>query len=212
MISADPLIQRRSPTGQVTGLDACPAQGSEQMPESKIATPFSGVLFTPKAETNRKPRSAEDPHRKPAGASMTLLELASCASAGSAIEPDGSICLQTHVKSADLIDFAKKHGPLIAREPASCVNLCAQGRLQSIEESTSLWASAALTANIATLAAELASGALPMRNAQKILAGLSHWRLQANEGKSFELYLISRPTSASYAHWRAYRLRLPARK
>lgn len=40
-----------------------------------------------------------------------------------------------------------------------------------------------------------------MRNAQKILAGLSHWRLQANEGKSFELYLISRPTSASYAHW-----------
>lgn len=109
--------------------------------------------------------------------------------------------LQTHVKSADLIDFAKKHGPLIAREPASCVNLCAQGRLQSIEESTSLWASAALTANIATLAAELASGALPMHNAQKILAGLSHWRLQANEGKSFELYLISRPTSASYAHW-----------
>lgn len=225
MISADPLIQRRSPTGQVTGLDACPAQGSEQMPESKIAAPFSGVLFTPKAETNRKPRSAEDPHRKPAGASMTLLELASCASAGSAIEPDGSMRLQTHVKSADLIDFAKKHGSLIAREPASCVNLCAQGRLQSIEESTSLWASAALIANIATLAAELASGALPMRNAQKILAGLSHWRLQANEGKSFELYLISRPTSASYAHWlgapllytsrsdwRAYRLRLPARK
>lgn len=111
MISADPLIQRRSPTGQVTGLDACPAQGSEQMPESKIAAPFSGVLFTPKAETNRKPRSAEDPHRKPAGASMTLLELASCASAGSAIEPDGSMRLQTHVKSADLIDFAKKHGP-----------------------------------------------------------------------------------------------------
>lgn len=225
MISTDPLIQRRSPTGQVTGLDARPAQGSEQMPESKTAAPFSGVLFTPKAETNRKPRSAEDPHRKPAGASMTLLELASCASAGSAIEPDGSMRLQTHVKSADLIDFAKKHGPLIAREPASCVNLCAQGRLQSIEESTSLWASAALTANIATLAAELASGALPMRNAQKILAGLSHWRLQANEGKSFELYLISRPTSASYAHWlgapllytsrsdwRAYRLRLPARK
>lgn len=201
MISSDPLIQRRSPTGQVTGLDACPAQGSEQMPESKIAAPFSGVLFTPKAETNRKRRSAEDPHRKPAGASMTLLELASCASAGSAIEPDGSMRLQTHVKSADLIDFAKKHGPLIAREPASCVNLCAQGRLQSIEESTSLWASAALTANIATLAAELASGALPMRNAQKILVGLSHWRLQANEGKSFELYLISRPTSASYAHW-----------
>ena len=44
MISTDPLIQRRSPTGQVTGLEACPAQGSEQMPESKIAAPFSGVL------------------------------------------------------------------------------------------------------------------------------------------------------------------------
>ena len=53
MISADPLIQRRSPTGRVTGLDAYPAQGSEQMPESKIAAPFFGVLFTPKAETNR---------------------------------------------------------------------------------------------------------------------------------------------------------------
>ena len=51
MISTDPLIQRRSPTGQVTGLDACPAQGSEQMPESKTAAPFSGVLFTPKAES-----------------------------------------------------------------------------------------------------------------------------------------------------------------
>ena len=98
MISTDPLIQRRSPTGQVTGLDACPAQGSEQMPESETAAPFSEVLFTPKAETNRKPRSAEDPHRKPAGASMTLLELASCASAGSAIEQT-ALCACKHTSN-----------------------------------------------------------------------------------------------------------------
>lgn len=61
MISTDPLIQRRSPTGQVTGLDACPAQGSEQMPESETAAPFL-EFYSPRKQKPTESQEAQKIH------------------------------------------------------------------------------------------------------------------------------------------------------
>ena len=132
--------------------------------------------------------------------SLALLDLAVCAVVRH--DPNtGEVALE--VSDELLLDFARARGPLFGYAPyASPAEGAALGPEAPFDEARSLWASAAIMANLATMAQECVNGALPVIAAQGALGNLVHLRIHHMEAEAgFDLYLISRPTTDAYAAW-----------
>ena len=102
-----------------------------------------------------------------------------------------------------MLDFARAHGPLFAREPlARGVDGAPLGPDVRLEEPRTLWSSAAIMANLAVVAQECANLTLPLAGAQAALGNLVHLRIGGSDASEpFDLYVVSRPIAPAYADW-----------
>ena len=188
-VTVDPFAQTRRPNGVVPCLRVEPAAtGGTGALRFSPAPPGSVALGSP-ADTGAAPRP-----------SMALLDLATCV----AVRRDpatGEAAIEVYDER--LLEFARSHGPLFARAPlAHPAGGGPLGPDAPFDEARSLWASAAIVANLAVVAQECANGALPLAGAESALGNLVHLRVRgAGDWDGLDLYSVSRPTSADYATW-----------
>ena len=137
-------------------------------------------------------------------AAMTLVDLSACATVRAGVSSDiGASGLQLQVAAEGLAKFAAVHGPLVAREPFAYGGEADEiDPAHPFEETASLWASAAVMANLAVVMQECANGALLLEAVPASLGNMVLWRVNNPQtGSNFDLFTIARPLDADYAEW-----------
>lgn len=187
--AVDPFAQTRLPNGAV------PCDGADL-----LAGDGTGTLRFSPVPPGRAARS--DPPRPSVAArpSMALLDLAMCA----AVRRDPATGeAQIDLYDERLLEFGRAHGPLFAREPlARPATDLPLGPDAPFDEGRSLWASAAVVANLAVVAQECANGTLPLASVGSALGNFVHLRVRAADAREgLDLRIVSRPASPDYVAW-----------
>lgn len=185
----DPFAQTRRPNGSV------PCTGTELVTGDGCST----LRFTPIPPGPTVPAAPSGPYAT-ARPSMALLDLAMCAAVRR--DPAGGDA-EIELYDERLLEFARTHGPLFAREPLALpAGVGPLGPDAPFDESRALWASAAIVANLAVVAQECANGTLPPSGIEGALGNFIHLRVRGTGADDeFDLRVVSRPASPDYVTW-----------